>query len=99
MRTGDSLLYKGIWRLEKSLLFNDFWIFVQSPPATEVWFTRTGDSLLFKGIGRLENPCFSMTSGFSRSHPRRQRCGSAALHHTSLRSLTATASGIEGLCC
>src|SRR5690554_2705566 len=58
MRTGDSLLCKGIWRLEKSLPFNDFWISVHSPPATEVWFTRTGDSLLFKGIGRLEKPLF-----------------------------------------
>src|SRR5690554_2381789 len=53
-RTGDSLLFKGIGRLEKSLLFNDFWISVQSPPATEVWFTRTGDSLLCNGIGRLD---------------------------------------------
>src|SRR5690554_8165879 len=56
MRTGDSLLCKGIWRLEKSLLFNDFWLFVQSPPATEVWFTRTGDSLLCKGIWHLDKP-------------------------------------------
>src|SRR5690554_2641443 len=38
MRTGDSLLCKGIWRLDKSLLFNDFWRSVASPPATEVWF-------------------------------------------------------------
>src|SRR5690554_2096132 len=38
MRTGDSLLCKGIWRLEKSLLFNGFWRSVQSLPATEVWF-------------------------------------------------------------
>src|SRR5690554_4414237 len=38
MRTGDSLLCKGIWRLDKPLLFNGFWLSVQSPPATEVWF-------------------------------------------------------------
>src|SRR5690554_6434065 len=55
-RTGDSLLFKGIGRLEKPLLFNDFWMFGKSHPATEVWVTRTGDSLLFKGIGRLEKP-------------------------------------------
>src|SRR5690554_1730167 len=26
------------WAPRKPLLFNDFWLFVQSPPATEVWF-------------------------------------------------------------
>src|SRR5690554_5494515 len=57
---------------------------------------RTGDSLLCKGIGLSINPCFSKASGVLRSHPRPQRCGSAALHHTSLRSLTA--SRIGGMC-
>src|SRR5690554_116761 len=38
MRTGDSLLCKGIGRLDKPLLFNDFWRSEDSPPATEVWF-------------------------------------------------------------
>src|SRR5690554_4705706 len=56
MRPGDSLLCKGIGRLDRSLLFNDFWRSENSPPATEVWFTRTGDSLLCKGIGRLDKP-------------------------------------------
>src|SRR5690554_6658813 len=56
MRPGGSLLCKGIWRLDKPLLFNDFWPSESSPPATEVWFTRTGDSLLCKGIGRLDKP-------------------------------------------
>src|SRR5690554_61235 len=56
MRTGDSLLFKGTWRLDKPLLFNDFWPSEDSPPATEVWFTRTGDSLLCKNIGRLDKP-------------------------------------------
>src|SRR5690554_1837539 len=56
MRTGDSLLCKGIWCLDKPLLFKGFWRSVQSPPATEVWFTRTGDSLLCKCIWRLDKP-------------------------------------------
>src|SRR5690554_6272948 len=38
MQTGDSLLCKGIRRLDKPLLFNDFWCSENSPPATEVWF-------------------------------------------------------------
>jgi len=38
MRTGDSLLCKGIWCLDKPLLFKGFWLSVQSPPAKEVWF-------------------------------------------------------------
>src|SRR5690554_3286458 len=36
MRPGDSLLFKGTWRLDKSLLFNNFWPSENSPPATEV---------------------------------------------------------------
>src|SRR5690554_4305021 len=56
MRPESSLLCKGTWRLDKPLLFNDFWPSENSPPATEVWFTRTGDSLLCKGIGRLDKP-------------------------------------------
>src|SRR5690554_6079361 len=56
MRPGGSLLCKGIWRLDKPLLFNDFWRSENSPPATEVWFTRTGESLLFKGTWRLDKP-------------------------------------------
>src|SRR5690554_3981301 len=54
MRTGHSLLCKGILRLDKPLLFNDFWRSVASPPATEVWLMRTGDSLHCNGIGRLD---------------------------------------------
>src|SRR5690554_2162647 len=54
-------------------------------------------------------PCNASRLGLSKSlfipkayallwtHPRLQRCGSAALHHTSLRSLTATASLIVGV--
>src|SRR5690554_2142280 len=38
MRTGDSLLGKGVGRLDKSLLFRGLWRFENSPPATEVWF-------------------------------------------------------------
>src|SRR5690554_599905 len=38
MRPGDSLLFKGTWRLDKPLLFNNFWPSENSPPATEVWF-------------------------------------------------------------
>src|SRR5690554_954001 len=37
-RTGDSLLSKGTWRLDKFLLFKGFWPSVESPPTTEVWF-------------------------------------------------------------
>src|SRR5690554_2256079 len=51
-----------------------------------------GTPCFSKVLGASINPCFSMASGFLCSHPRQQRCGSAALHHTSLRSLTATAS-------
>src|SRR5690554_6629322 len=91
-RTGDSLLCKGTWRLDKPLLFNDFWLSVQSPPATEVWFREPGTPCFAKVFGASINLCFSMASGFLCSHPRPQRCGSAALHHTSLRSLKATAS-------
>src|SRR5690554_3360887 len=56
MRTGDSLLCNGIGRLDKSLLFNDFWRSVASPPAIELCLMRTGDSLLCKGILRLDKP-------------------------------------------
>src|SRR5690554_2783925 len=51
-----------------------------------------GTPCFAKVFGVSINPCFSKASGFLCSHPRPQRCGSAALHHTSLRSLTATAS-------
>src|SRR5690554_603785 len=38
MRTGDSLLCKVIWRLDKPLFIKGLWPFENSPPATEVWF-------------------------------------------------------------
>src|SRR5690554_1788402 len=131
MRTGDSLLGKGVGRLDKSLLFRDLWRFENSPPATEVWFRCapphvaslinsvqdrrdmrlmsggdrgpawhwSGDSLLDEDFYFLKHLLLYVGSSFLRSHPRRQRCGSAALHHTSLRSLTAKASMIGSCCC
>src|SRR5690554_4689121 len=89
MRTGDSLLCNGIWRLDKFLLFKGFWPSVESPPATEVWIMRPGTPCFAMLFGVSINLFFSRASGLMWSHPRQQRCGCAALHHTSLRSLTA----------
>src|SRR5690554_5419293 len=56
MRTGDSLLCKGIGRLDKPLHFNDFWCSVASPPATEVWFRCAPPHVasLIKGNGVVD---------------------------------------------
>src|SRR5690554_3548773 len=71
---------------------------------------RSGVFILSEGVpGRPGTPCcakvcgvsinllFSRSYGFTRAHPRPQRCGSVALHHASLRSLTA--SRIVGISC
>ena len=56
MQTGDSLLCKGIRRLDKPLLSNDFWRSENSPPATKVWFRYAPPHVasLIKGNGVVD---------------------------------------------
>ena len=65
--------------------------------ACQLSASKPGTPCFAMVFGVSINLCFSMASSLLRTHPRRQRCGSAALHHTSLRSLTATASLIVGV--
>src|SRR5690554_2235159 len=51
-----------------------------------------GTPCLANVLGASISFCFSKASGLMWSHPRRQGCGCAALHHTALRSLTVSRS-------
>src|SRR5690554_1077503 len=67
-RTGDSLLSKCTWRLDKFLLFKGFWPYVESPPATRVWLRCApphGASLI-NGvqIGRMCRSLFESKEAF-----------------------------------
>src|SRR5690554_3499108 len=80
MRTRDSLLFKGTWRLDKPLLFNGFWLSVQSPPATEVWFRCAPPHVasLINGNGVVDRKLL-----MSREPP--GLCASPPCHHQEYR--------------
>src|SRR5690554_4828436 len=99
MRTGDSLHCNGIGRLDKSLLFNDFWRSVASPPATEVWFRCAPPHVasLINGNGVQDRRAllvftsrkvfvFSVAYGLLRAHPRRASNSCQASNNTSRRA-------------
>src|SRR5690606_22881962 len=64
-RTGDSLLCKGTWRLDKPLFFNGFRPSENSPPATEVWFRCAPPHVasLINGNGVVDRKLLLLMSG------------------------------------